>query len=89
MVEHVISNVKDAHDVSYKEVRASRGKELRAEPVQALYEKSRVHHMGAFPDLEDEMCTWVPGQSKWSPNRVDALVYAVSDLIGLDDWVIS
>jgi phage terminase large subunit-like protein len=70
-----------APNVSYRSVRASRGKMVRAEPVAALYEKGRVHHVGAFPLLEDEMCSYVPGSSNRSPDRMDALVWAVTDLV--------
>jgi len=66
-------------NVPYRPVRATRGKETRAEPVSALYEQHRVHHLGTFPHLEDEMCTWAPGD-KSSPDRVDALVWAFYDL---------
>jgi phage terminase large subunit-like protein len=62
-------------------VHASRGKQTRAEPVSSLYEQGKVHHVGSFPYLEDEQCDWVPGQGK-SPNRIDALVWAVSELTG-------
>lgn len=65
--------------VSYKEVWASKGKYTRAEPVAALYEQGKVHHVGVFPDLEDQMCTWVPGDD--SPDRMDALVWALSELM--------
>lgn len=70
-----------APNVSYRSVRASRGKMVRAEPVAALYEQRRVHHIGAFPLLEDEMCSFVPGSSMRSPDRMDALVWAVTDLV--------
>ncbi|MCG8440892.1 MAG: terminase family protein [Caulobacterales bacterium] len=64
-----------------REVRASRGKAARAEPVAALYERGRVRHAGRFPALEDEMCAFgAPGETK-SPDRVDALVWAVSELM--------
>ena len=62
-----------------KAVHASRGKQTRAEPVSALYEQSRVHHVGSFPALEDQMCEWVPGGS--SPDRLDALVWALTELM--------
>lgn len=62
-------------------VHASRGKQTRAEPVAALYEQGRVHHVGGFPDLEDELCMWVPGESD-SPDRLDALVWAITHLMG-------
>lgn len=69
-------------NVPYSTVRASRGKAVRAEPVAALYEQHRVHHLGSMPDLEDQMCTWVPGIGD-SPDRVDALVWAMTELRGL------
>jgi len=65
--------------VSYKKVNASRGKLTRAEPVAALYEQGRVHHVGQFPEMEEEMCTWMPGDP--SPNRMDALVWALTELM--------
>ena len=65
--------------VAYRPVRASRGKAVRAEPVSALYEQQRVHHAGSFPQLEDEMVMWAPGDSV-SPDRMDALVWAFYDL---------
>jgi predicted phage terminase large subunit-like protein len=70
-------------NVPYKPVHASRGKIARAEPVAALYEQRRVHHVGAFPSLEDQMCTFVAGVAagRSSPDRVDALVWALSELM--------
>ena len=70
-------------EVSYRAVRASRGKVLRAEPVAALYEQGRVQHHGVFAALEDQMCALTAhglsdGQS---PDRVDALVWAVTELL--------
>jgi phage terminase large subunit-like protein len=70
-------------DVPYRQVRASRGKAVRAEPVAALYEQRRVHHVGCFPDLEDQMCGFVPGESGGHDDRMDAAVYAVTELRGL------
>lgn len=64
-----------------KMVHASRGKQARAEPVAALYEQGRMHHCGTFVGLEDEMVTWVPLESKDSPNRVDAMVWAATELL--------
>jgi phage terminase large subunit-like protein len=58
---------------------ASRGKVARAEPVAALYEQDRVKHVGMFPKLEDQLCTWVQGDK--SPDRLDALVWAFSELM--------
>jgi phage terminase large subunit-like protein len=67
--------------VNVKVVTASRGKAKRAEPVAALYERGKVHHVGRLPALEDEMTTWVPGESTWSPNRMDAAVWALTELM--------
>lgn len=67
--------------VNFKEVRASRGKSVRAEPVSSLYEKDppRVHHVGAFPELEDQLCEWDQTMDD-SPDRLDALVWAITEL---------
>jgi len=65
--------------IPVKLVHASRGKQVRAEPISALYEKGRAHHVGTFGALENEMCLWVPGQQ--SPNRMDALVWAGTELM--------
>ena len=65
--------------IAYRPVRASRGKAIRAEPVSALYEQERVHHVGSFPQLEDEMVMWAPSDPV-SPDRMDALVWAFYDL---------
>jgi len=77
MIEYVIKTVDP--NVSYKSVRASRGKYIRAEPVAALYEQGKIHHIGNFPDLEDQLCEWVPGEK--SPDRLDALVWGVTELM--------
>ena len=65
--------------VAYSKVWASRGKYIRAEPVAALYEQGKVHHVEMYPELEDELCDWEPGDK--SPNRLDALVWAITDLM--------
>ena len=65
--------------ISYKQVRATKGKILRAEPVSALYEQHRVHHVGNFPQLEDQMTEYDGTQT--SPDRLDALVWAATELI--------
>lgn len=65
--------------VSYRAVHASRGKLTRAEPISALYEQGRVHHVGTFSELEDQMCQWMPGER--SPDRMDALVWALTELM--------
>lgn len=64
-----------------RSVRASRGKMIRAEPVAALYEQGRVHHVASFTKLEDQMCSYVPGLGEKSPDRMDALVWAITDLV--------
>ena len=72
-------SVVSGKNIPVKLVHASRGKIVRAEPISAKYEKGKVHHVGAFPQLEDELCLWLPGDK--SPNRLDALVWAMTDLI--------
>jgi phage terminase large subunit-like protein len=78
LVEMVI-RTKDSN-VSYRGVWATRGKYVRAEPIAALYEQGKIHHIGTFADLEDELCEWSPGDSK-SPGRLDALVWALTELM--------
>ncbi len=81
LVETVVRQV-DPH-VSYRAVRATDGKRMRAEPVAALYEQGRVHHVGALPELERQMCRFVAGRGNGikSPDRLDALVWAVTELM--------
>ena len=66
-----------------KLVTASRGKVIRAEPIAALYEQGRVHHVGAFPELEEQMTmtTTTGYQGSGSPDRMDALVWALTELM--------
>lgn len=66
-------------NIPYRSVRASRGKMIRAEPIAALYEQHRVHHIGYFQDLETQMCTYT-GDTRASPDRLDALVWALAEL---------
>jgi len=79
----VAANVRTVdRNVPIREVRASRGKAIRAEPVAALYEQGRVHHVGNLPTLEDQMVGWNPTITEEdSPDRMDALVWALSDLM--------
>jgi hypothetical protein len=77
MVELTIRTVDES--VSYRSVTASRGKIIRAEPVVALYEKHRVHHVGVFESLEDELTSYVPGNP--SPGRLDSTVWALTELM--------
>lgn len=77
MVEDVIRTRRPG--VPFREVRASRGKAIRAEPIAALYEQGRVFHAGAFPQLVDQLTTWTP-EDPTSPDRLDALVWALTEL---------
>jgi phage terminase large subunit-like protein len=80
MVESVLRSVDP--NIPFRAVTASRGKVARAEPIAALYEQSRVHHLGSFPELEDELCGFTSaGYAGGSPNRADALVWALTDLM--------
>jgi len=82
MVEDTIRSV-DAH-VNVKQVKASRGKVTRAEPIAALYEQGRVHHVGSLDTLEDQMVSFTSDFDRksqgYSPDRVDALVWAITEL---------
>jgi len=77
MVESTI-RVADAN-VPVTKIHASRGKVTRAEPVSALCEQGRLHHVGFFPELEDQLCEWVVGEK--SPDRLDAYVHAITELM--------
>jgi phage terminase large subunit-like protein len=65
--------------IAVQKVTATRGKQLRAEPISSLYEQGRVHHVGYFSDLETQMCEWTPSSNE-SPDRLDALVWALTEL---------
>jgi predicted phage terminase large subunit-like protein len=78
MVEQTVRTVDQ--NVSFRSVHASRGKITRAEPIAALFEQSRVHLAGSFPELEDELCSFTAG-SLGSPDRLDAMVWALTDLM--------
>ena len=65
--------------VPVTKVHATRGKRMRAEPISALYEQGRVHHVGSFTKLEDQMVSWTP-ESNDSPDRLDALVWSLTEL---------
>ena len=81
MVAHTLRTVDP--NVPLTLVHASKGKQTRAEPVAALYEpeQRKVHHVGTLPMLEDQMCTWEPLVDSDSPDRVDALVWALTELM--------
>ncbi len=78
MVEATLRTVRAT--VPFLKVTATRGKRIRAEPIAALYEQGRVHHVGSFDQLEDQMCSWLPDSGE-SPDRMDALVWALSELM--------
>jgi phage terminase large subunit-like protein len=78
MVLHTLRTVDP--EVPVKMVHASRGKRTRAEPVVALYEQGKIHHLGFHADLEDQLCSWVPDVSN-SPDRLDALVWGFTELM--------
>ena len=71
--------------VPFRSVWASRGKVVRAEPISALYEQGRVHHVGPFSRLEDQMCAFTVDFNRnemgYSPDRVDALVWGLTELM--------
>jgi phage terminase large subunit-like protein len=81
-------------NAAYRAVTASRGKVARAEPIAALYEQKKVHHLGSFPELEDQMSGFTsnfdPKRAGYSPGRVDALVWALTDLMAqpMKGWAI-
>jgi len=87
MIEAIL---RQAHNnVSYKSVRATKGKQARAEPVVSLYEQGLIFHIDNFPELELQMTTWNPTAKK-SPDRIDALVWGLTELMfkGNKGWVI-
>ena len=82
MVEAVLRTA--AKNLPIKMVTASRGKAVRAEPIAALYEQSKVSHVGSFDELEDQMCSMTPAGyvGEGPPDRADALVWALTELNG-------
>ncbi len=81
LVETVIRQIR--RDLPLRQVRATRGKWVRAEPVASLYERGLVHHVASMPGLEDQMCDFGPGglSDGSSPDRMDALVWAITELM--------
>jgi len=74
--------LRTADFVPLKAVHATRGKYVRAEPVSQLYEQKKVHHVGYFPELEDQLCEYTPdGSMGYSPDRMDALVWGITELM--------
>jgi phage terminase large subunit-like protein len=85
LVESIIRNVQIdgravGQNAAYTAVHATRGKAVRAEPISSLYEQGRVHHVGTFAALEGQLTDWDPGTSSKSPDRLDALVWAMTEL---------
>jgi len=81
MVESII--LQKSRSLRVIKVRATKGKAVRAEPVAALYERHECHHVGRHDRLEQQMTEWDPVNSKKSPDRMDALVWAVTELADL------
>ena len=80
MVRHTLESVR--RNIRIEEVRATRGKHVRAEPISALYALGRVSHVGTYPELEEQMCLMTPAgyEGVGSPDRLDALVWAFTEL---------
>ena len=90
LVERLIKTIDET--VRYKSVHATKGKMVRAEPIAALYEQGKVHHIGVFSELETQMCTYTGERPNPSPDRLDALVWGLSELSksrGRISWRIS
>ncbi len=80
MVQQTLTTAADGKPVRLEKVRARRGKATRAEPISAFYEAGKVHHVGTFAQLEDQLCSWEP-ESSTSPDRLDALVWVLTWLL--------
>ena len=78
LVERLLRSIE--RNIPYKSVHATRGKMVRAEPISALYEQGRVYHLGTFPKLEEQMCSFTGDNKGASPDRLDALVWGLTEL---------
>ena len=87
MIKTILRNKRET--IPYKDVRAKKGKILRAEPVAALYEQGKVLHLRKFTNLEYELCTYTGASGQKSPNALDALVYALLELSTADSKIIA
>ena len=90
LVERLIRTIDP--QINYKSVHATRGKIVRAEPISSLYEQGKVHHCGIFPELESQMCTYTGERPNPSPDRLDSLVWGLTELSksrGEINWRIS
>lgn len=76
-----LEGLRNSGDVNYKPIHASRGKRTRAEPISTIDEQGKIHHVGMFPELEDQMTNWDPMEPGPSPDRMDARVWALTELI--------
>lgn len=81
MVREMINSATGGADIKVRLVHAKDSKKLRAEPVAAVYDQRRVRHVGRFPQLEDQMTSWVPSEVAKSPDRIDALVHGLTALL--------
>lgn len=78
MIKSILSS--QSRNIPYKQVRATRGKQVRAQPVSMLYEQGKIFHKKTFKELEDQLCSWSP-EDKDSPDRLDALVWGFTELL--------
>ena len=78
LVERLLRSIE--RNIPYKSVHATRGKMVRAEPISALYEQGKVYHLGTFPKLEEQMCSFTGDNRGASPDRLDALVWGLTEL---------
>jgi phage terminase large subunit-like protein len=78
--DRIIAEVNQGGDM-FKQIHATKGKRTRAEPIVALFEQDRAHLVGTHPELEDQLCTWVPDSGADSPDRLDAMVWALTELV--------
>ena len=79
MIESTLRTIRP--NISYRKLHASKGKQTRAEPVVSLFEQNKAHLVGSFPDLEDQLCNWEPNTSRRSPDRLDAMVWCLTELM--------
>jgi predicted phage terminase large subunit-like protein len=79
LVETVLRTIDPT--LSYRAVHASRGKRVRAEPIVSLYEQGKIFHVRAFPELEEQMCNYDPLVYTHSPDRLDAMIWALTELM--------
>lgn len=86
LVEALIRVRPGGQNIPFEKVWASKGKVIRAEPTAGRYEQGKVHHVGTYGSLEDELCTWETGMK--SPNRLDALVWGDAYLFPVDERLI-